>query len=177
MRVVPGSSCICPFCVAKLILIGEDDDDDAFAISRTLTKAGIKNSSIRANDGADVIAYLKGDGQCADRKEFPIPSVLLLDLKMRRIGGIAVMEWLNDQREFRRDPLVVVLSGFYNKEHLQRACALGARAFLIKPCTTHDIMSLVRAYPSHWETDMPKQSLAIPSKESITGGASARASA
>jgi CheY-like chemotaxis protein len=139
--------------VAKLILIVEDDDYDALAICRTLKKAGIENSSKRAHDGADVIAYLKGDGQCADRKEFPMPDVLFLDLKMRHIGGFAVLEWLNNQRGFRRDPLVVVISAFYNRENLRRASLLGARAFFIKPCTTQDIFSLVRTYPSYWKTD------------------------
>jgi CheY-like chemotaxis protein len=162
--------------VAKLILIAEDDDDDAWRLGRTLTSAGIANSLKRAHDGAEVIAYFKADGPFGDRKKFPMPRVLLLDLKMPRIGGLAVLEWLKGQREFQRGPLVVVLSGCYNKEDLGRACSLGARAFLIKPCTRHDVMSLVRAYPSCWDTGKREQSLIVGHKAPGSGGESARAS-
>lgn len=171
-----GRAPLCSRIVAKLILIAEDDDDDAWAIGQTLKCMGITNSIKRAHDGADVITYFKADGPFANRNKFPIPSVLLLDLKMRRIGGLAVMEWLNGKKEFLPGTLVVALSAYYNKENVQRACLLGARSFLTKPCAPRDIRSLVRAYPSYWETDTPGEFRATGSKKSEWGGANARAS-
>lgn len=157
--------------VAKLILIADDDENDAFAISKTLTKAGIKNSLKRVSHGAEVIAYFKGDGQYVDRKKFPLPGILLLDLKMPKIGGFAVLEWLNDQRLARNGTLVVLLSGYYNDENLRRACSLGVRSFLIKPCTMKDIWTLAQAYPSFWQTDPSRQSFITARGNSRTGGA------
>lgn len=163
--------------VAKLILIADDNDIDAFAISRTLTNAGIKNKLKRVSDGAEVIAYFKGDGQYADRKKFPLPGILLLDLNMPGIGGFAVLEWLKDRRLAENGTLIVVITGHYKNENLQRACSLGVRSFLIKPCTVHDICTLAQAYPSYWQTDLTRESLGIPSIHSRAGGSIARASA
>lgn len=155
--------------MAKLILIADDDDNDAYAIGQTLTKAGIKNSLKVVGDGLDVIAYLKGERQYADRKRFPIPSVLLLDLKMPRIGGFAIMEWLKDRTDLRNGALVVVFTGNSDAGNLRRAYTLGAQSFLTKPCGVHDLRNLVRAYPSFWETDVPKQTLATARKAPGTG--------
>lgn len=167
---------LCPAVVSKLILIADDDENDAFAITRTLTNAGIKNLSKRVSDGAEVIAYFKGDGQYSDRKKFPLPGVLLLDLKMPRFGGFAVMEWLNDRRLARNSTLVVFVSGCYNDENLRRACSLGVRSYLIKPCKVNDIWTLAQAYPSFWHTNASRQSFSISSGDSRTGGARVGAS-
>ena len=160
----------CPAVVGKVILIADDNDIDAFAISKTLTKAGIKNSSKRVSDGAEVIAYFKGDGQYADRKKFPLPSVLLLDLDMPRIGGFAVLEWLNDRRAAQNGMLVVIVSGSYNDENLRRAFLLGVRSFFIKPCTVNDIWTLAQAYPSFLQMDPIGESVGMASGKSRTGG-------
>lgn len=165
-----------PPVVAKLVLIADDDENDAFAISQTLARAGIKNLLKTVSDGAEVIAYFRGDGRYADRKKFPLPSVLLLDLKMRKIGGFAVLEWLNAQRPARNGTLVVLVSGYCNDENLRRACSLGVHSFFIKPCTVRDIKTQAQAYPSYWQTDGTRESLRCASEDSRTGGASAGAS-
>lgn len=154
--------------MAKLILIADDDENDALAISRTLKKAGIKNSSITVSDGAEVIAYFKGQGNYRDRKKFPMPSVLLLDLKMPRIGGFAVMEWLNDQKEVHGNMLVVVLTGHGDLENVKRAYSRGARSFLVKPCQIEDVRNLVRGYSAYWETE--KVSVAATGSHRAGGG-------
>jgi len=138
--------------MAKLILIADDDDDDAKAFKDVLKKAGITNPVLRVRDGEDVISYLKGEGKYENRKKFPLPSVLLLDLKMARVGGFSVLEWLKPQKEFK-DILAVVLSGHNDLENVRRAYHLGARSFLMKPCHPQEVQNLMRAYSSYWETD------------------------
>jgi FixJ family two-component response regulator len=96
---------------------------------------------------------LRGDNQYADRKEFPVPSVLLLDLKMRRKSGFDVLEWLTFHEEFE-NMLVVVLSGHGELKNVRDAYQLGAHSFLIKPCHVEDVLNLISTYPEHWKTSL-----------------------
>jgi CheY-like chemotaxis protein len=143
---------LCTSIMAKLILIADDDDDDVKACKDVLKRVGVNNPLLRVRDGEDVICYLKGEGKYEDRKKFPLPCVLLLDLKMARIGGFGVLEWLKPQKEFG-DILTVVLSGHNDLENVRRAYQLGARSFLMKPCHPQDVQNLMRAYSRYWETD------------------------
>jgi len=138
--------------VAKAILIADDEIDDLIATSSALKRAGIKSSLMTVDDGTEVIAYIKGEREYADRRKFPLPRVLLLDLKMRRIGGFEVMQWLRDRRQVR-EILVVVLTGHGDLENVLRAYQSGARSFLRKPCAVKDVKNLMRAYSTYWETD------------------------
>jgi CheY-like chemotaxis protein len=103
------------------------------------------------NDGDQVIAYLKGNAPYADREKFPLPSVLLLDLKMPRMNGFQVMEWLHAQKEFK-NLLTIVLTGHEELKEVQQAYKLGAHSFLVKPCKSEDIKNLIHWYSEHWDS-------------------------
>ena len=135
--------------MAKAILIAEDDENDAVLLKLALQKAGVENPVFTMNDGDQVIAYLKGDTPYANREKFPLPSVLLLDLKMPRLSGFQVMEWLHAQKDFK-SLLVVVLTGHDGLREVQQAYKLGAHSFLIKPCKSEDIKNLIHWYSEHW---------------------------
>lgn len=141
--------------MGKVILVADDDENDLTAICHTLRSAGVKNSLITVGDGDEVIAYFKGDNKYADRNAFPIPSVLLIDLKMRRIGGFEVLRWIREQGNFT-ETLVVVLSGHGELENVRLAYQSGARSFLTKPCHMDDVKNLVQVYSSHWDSDIPQ---------------------
>lgn len=136
--------------MAKAILIAEDTEDDVLVVLDALEKAGIKNPILTVGDGDLAIAYLNGDGRYADRDKFPLPAVLLLDLKMPRMSGFQVMEWLRTQEKFK-NLLVIVLSGHHELKEVQQAYKLGAHSFLIKPCNAEDIKNLVGWFSEHWE--------------------------
>jgi len=134
----------------QAILMVEDNEEDAIMVREALRNAGVKNSIHTVTDGDLAIAYLKGEGAFADRDKFPVPSILLLDLKMPRVSGFQVMEWLRAQERFRK-LLIVVLSGYNELREVQQAYRLGAHSFLIKPCTAQDIENLMRWFAEHWE--------------------------
>lgn len=138
----------------KLILIADDNENDLLAVSKTLNDAGAQNPIVTVTDGDDVITYFSGGGQYANREKFPIPSVLLLDLKMQRTGAFKVLQWLSNYGK-SNFTLVVVLSGHGELENVRNAYKLGARSFLTKPCTTEDASNLIRGYPEYWETAAP----------------------
>src|SRR5688572_770867 len=80
--------------MAKQILVADDDAEDAGAILCVLQKAGLANPVVTVRDGEEAVAYLKGEGQFADRERFPLPGVLFLDLRMPRRNGLEVLDWL-----------------------------------------------------------------------------------
>jgi CheY-like chemotaxis protein len=137
--------------MTKTILLADDSKDDTTAIQMTLGVAGVKNRVVTVTDGDETIAYLKGDEPFSDRDKFPFPDVLLLDLRMPRIDGFQVLEWLKTEGKFK-NLFVIVLSGISEVHSIRMAYALGANSFFIKPCSVDDIKNSVKAHPQYWQS-------------------------
>jgi CheY-like chemotaxis protein len=135
--------------MAKTILIAEDFADDAVHLQQALKDSGIDHPVITVSDGDEVMAYFNGEGRFADRLSFPLPAVLLLDLRMPRVDGFQVLEWLQKQAGFK-ELLVVVISGYQELKDVNLAYQLGARSFITKPCKPEDIKLLTTAFAAHW---------------------------
>jgi CheY-like chemotaxis protein len=131
------------------ILLVEDSEDDAVITQAMLKKAEVLNPVLVLSDGAKAIAYLKGDGFYADRELFPLPRVVLLDLKMPVKNGFKVLEWWQTQPQLK-DLLMVVLSGYRDWESVKRAYSLGAQSFLVKPCKVEDLLNLRQTFSHYW---------------------------
>jgi CheY-like chemotaxis protein len=115
-----------------VILVAEDDASDALLLKLAFRRSNITPELRFVQNGEEVIAYLLGEHPFEDRERFPLPDVLLLDLKMPRVDGYDVLEWLEHHREFKSIS-VGVLSGMEGTTNIQRAFELGADFYLIKP--------------------------------------------
>jgi CheY-like chemotaxis protein len=128
--------------VAPTILLVEDDESDIVLIRAALEQAGIAHSLQVVRDGEEAIRYLSDDGSYSDRKQYPLPMLILLDLAMPKKTGFEVLQWMGE----RPEPVpysVVVVSASDASEDLVRAYDLGARSFLVKPETFHELVELV----------------------------------
>jgi CheY-like chemotaxis protein len=134
----------------KIILLAEDSQDDELLFKHVLKKIGVVNPVVVVRDGKDVVAHLKGEGKFDDRRKYPRPEILFLDLKMPRMDGFAVLEWLRDQPALRNELLVIVLSHLGDADEIRRAYALGANTFLVKPFTQADWENLIEHFDGHW---------------------------
>jgi len=134
---------------SNLILLAEDSEEDELLFMNALRNSGIRNPVIVVTDGRQVIAYLNGELQYADRSRFPLPRILMLDLAMPKLDGWQVLQWVRARPEFA-DLLVVVLTNSLRADDLQRAYRMGANSFLGKPCTSAELLNLQQAYPAHW---------------------------
>jgi len=114
------------------ILLAEDDENDAFLFRMALEEAGIPNPLSHVPDGEDAINYLAGVGIYSDRVQYPLPSLVVTDLKMHRLTGFDLLSWIQNQSP-RNCPPVVVLSGSNEDSDKERALALGAVAYFVKP--------------------------------------------
>jgi CheY-like chemotaxis protein len=113
-----------------LVLAAEDSPDDYLLMEQAFGKVERIRLVGRAADGGEAIAYLKGEGQYADRKKFPFPDLLLLDLKMPGVDGFDVLRWL--QTQSFPDLFVIVLSGSERREDMAQALQLGAHYYQTK---------------------------------------------
>jgi len=115
----------------QTILHAEDDQDEAYLLARALRKWPGNYDLQQVQDGDLAIDYLSGRGEFGDRRQYPLPSVLLLDLKMPRRDGFEVLEWLRAQPGLGALPVIVVTSS-ERPEDRARALKLGATAYVTK---------------------------------------------
>jgi CheY-like chemotaxis protein len=131
------------------ILVAEDDPSDAFRLKRAFDKGGVTTSLQFVRDGQEAIEYLGGDGEFADRKRHPMPDLMLLDLKMPRLNGFQVLEWVRQEGGLKRLP-VVIFSSSTLREDINRAYDLGANSYLMKPHSAEDLVKLVERIRIYW---------------------------
>ncbi len=132
-----------------IILLAEDDENHVHLIQRAFKQAGLLNPLYIVEDGEQAIAYLKGEGKYANRDEYPIPCLLLLDLKMPNKNGFEVLEWLRGQPGLS-SLRVVVLTTSERIHDVNRAYQLGANSFLTKPVDFRDFVQLSSAVKGYW---------------------------
>ena len=138
----------------KTVLVADDDIDDISLLKRAFLRAGIDVHLKIARDGEEVIEYLHGDKAFADREAFPIPRLLLLDLKMPRADGFEVLEWVRKQSGLRR-MLVVVMTSSDEPQDIDRAYDLGANSFLRKPDDFANLIKIFQKTHDYWiETNL-----------------------
>jgi CheY-like chemotaxis protein len=127
------------------ILIAEDEDDEAFLLERALKKAAITNPIRRVKNGEQAIEYLAGAGSFADRGQYPLPLVVLLDLNMPKKSGFEVLAWIRAQPSLKA-LAVDILSGSGREEDIEKALQLGANLYLKKPITVLELDQLLQGY-------------------------------
>lgn len=132
-----------------LILIAEDNDDHVLLLRRALKKGAILNPIFVVSDGEEAVAYLKGEGKFADRYEYPLPGLLLLDLKMPKKNGFEVLQWIREQ-PFLKRLRVVVLTTSDNPQDIDRAYELGANSFIVKPLEQQQFLEVTEAIKGYW---------------------------
>jgi CheY-like chemotaxis protein len=132
-----------------IILVAEDDPNDVLLLQRAFQKSGIPLPVHVCHDGAETIAYLRGEGRYADRNTFPFPRVLITDLKMPRCGGFEVLEWLYVHPECNLIPKIV-LSASAEERDVKRAFGLGVNCYFRKPSTFQELQEIVKLASEFW---------------------------
>jgi CheY-like chemotaxis protein len=129
------------------VLIADDSAEDRFLIKSAMRHARRLTAIAEVSDGKEVISYLDGSAGFSNRRIFPLPDLLLLDLKMPQTDGFEVLEWLRT-RSFR-NLTVVVLTDSMQAEHIKRALDLGADFFQVKPKAHSDRVTMIQALEEH----------------------------
>jgi len=128
------------------ILLVEDDQDDAFFLQRALEQARPDIPLHITSDGEQALDYLNGQGDYSDRATHPLPTVILLDLKLPYFNGFQILERLRESPS-QATITVFVLTSSPEERDRQRALDLGAKAYLIKPPTPEMLLEILGPAP------------------------------
>ena len=131
------------------ILIVEDNEVDLLFIRRAFSKARVLNPVFSIQSGEEAIAYFKGEGRFANRAEYPLPSLVLLDLKLPGISGFEVLKWIRQQPGLK-SLRVVVLTGSSAIKDINLAYQLGANSFLVKQMDFESFAQVAGAIAGYW---------------------------
>jgi CheY-like chemotaxis protein len=132
-----------------VILLVEDQENDIQLIRRAFAKAELPNPLQVVRDGTEVIAYLAGEKKFANRAEFPLPRLILLDLKLPGTDGFEVLKWIRSQPGLK-SLIVVVLTSSDHIRDVNAAYALGANSFMVKPMDFENIVELSKLLRDYW---------------------------
>ena len=131
------------------ILLVEDDEADILLLRRAFRNARIANYLVEVRDGQAAIQYLSGEGPYADRIRYPIPFLILLDLRLPKLSGFEVLAWIREQPELV-DLIIVVLTGSDRVPDVSKAHELGANSYLVKPGTFDELVEMVKQINGRW---------------------------
>ncbi len=135
----------------KSILLVEDDPNDIDLTRRAFRKSNILNELVVVQDGVQALDYLFGSGEYSDRNICDVPSVILLDLKLPKVGGLEVLSRIKSDERTRLIPVIIVTSSG-EKQDLAQGYQSGANSYVRKPIRFEDFMQAVQQLGVYWLT-------------------------
>ena len=131
------------------ILIAEDNEDYALILQHAIKSNGWANPVRILRHGKEVIQYLSGEGEYADRARHPFPSVMFLDVKMPLASGFDVLQWMRGHPACSVLP-TMMLSSSEDEKDVRLAFELGANAYFVKPATLNELKKMLQAIYDFW---------------------------
>jgi two-component system response regulator len=130
-------------------LVVEDNADDVTLIRRAFEKTAAAKRVEVVRDGAEALQYLQGEPPYVDRERYPLPHLVLLDLKMPRVDGFEVLEAVKRDERTRPIPVVVLTSSSEGSD-IKRCYDLGANSYLVKPVSFERLAGVVAEVGKYW---------------------------
>lgn len=134
---------------AGCILQVEDEESDVFLLRHAFNKVGISQQLQVVSDGRQAINYLSGDAEFADREKFPLPSLVLLDLKLPDRHGLEILEWMRAQPALK-GVVVIALTSSDHHTDIRRAYELGINSYVVKPGDNQKRVDLAQTLKGWW---------------------------
>ena len=140
----------------KTILLAEDDPKDVELILEAMADHNLANQSVVVRDGVEAMEYLRCEGKFANRKP-ENPAVVLLDIKMPRMGGIDVLRSIREDENLKKIP-VIMLTSSREESDLNQAYDLGVNAYVVKPVEFKKFIDAVKQIGGFWAllNELPK---------------------
>jgi CheY-like chemotaxis protein len=133
----------------KFILLVEDNPDDEDLIRRGFEKSHVANELVVVRDGVEALDYLFGTGTYQGRDANAMPTVVLLDLNLPKIGGLLVLERLRADDRTKLLP-VVILTSSSEQEDILKGYDLGANSYVRKPVAFEEFAVTIKQVGLYW---------------------------
>jgi len=134
--------------VINKILIVDDSPEDVELVVSALEEKNLANEVAVAEDGEEALDYLYKRGKFANREKGN-PAVILLDIKMPKMDGIAVLKYIRSSPEFKMIPVIMVTSSSEEKD-LVESYKLGANSFVVKPIDISQFIDAIKTLGQYW---------------------------
>ncbi len=131
------------------ILLVEDSEDNVLLVRHAMHKAGVTTPVEVVTSGEQAIEYLGGTNGYSDWHRFPLPSIVLLDLKMPGMSGFEVLKWIRQQPGLKALRVAMLTSSDMPSE-IKMAHDLGANIFLTKPVELERLVEIMKTLNEHW---------------------------
>lgn len=133
------------------ILVAEDDAQHRLLICAAFAAARLANPIHLVEDGEEAVSYLGGRGKYADRRRYPLPALVLLDLHMPRRSGLEVLGWLRSRNGGLNRVPVLLLTASEEEADINEAFAAGASSYLVKPVGFDALLDVVKTLDLRWQ--------------------------
>jgi two-component system response regulator len=134
---------------SRKILLVEDNADDILLTKRALERAHVANGLEVVVDGIEALEYLRGEGKFEGRDITDLPVVVLLDLKMPRMGGLEFLRIVRDDESLRLLPIVVLTSSKEEQDVIE-SYSLGANSYIQKPVDFDQFVKAIQTLGLYW---------------------------
>lgn len=131
------------------ILIADDDADDRMLLEDAFQESSISNPLCFVEDGEQLLAFLRREGEYAALANEPLPGLILLDLNMPRMDGRTALSEIKKDQRLCRIP-VIVLTTSKAEEDILRTYGLGVNSFISKPVTFEGLVDIVKTIGHYW---------------------------
>ncbi len=131
------------------ILLVEDLRTDAILIQRALKKGGIATPIKWVRDGQEALDYLFRHGSYENQEDYPMPGIILLDLKLPKVNGFEVLKKVKNTEKLKRIPIVVLTASDQTKD-IDTAYDAGANSYLVKPVTLSAFIEVASKIKLYW---------------------------
>jgi len=132
-----------------VILLVEDQENDVVLVRRAFERGQILNPLMVVHSGQEAMAYLAGEGKYRNREDYPLPELMLLDIKMPGSDGFEVLRWVRAQSDFS-GLIIVMLTSSDRVYDVNQAYKLGANSFLVKPLDFENYIQTCHVLKQYW---------------------------
>lgn len=131
------------------ILLVEDNQSDAELALRALKKNNLANHVVHVSDGEEALDFLFARGAFSGRNTECKPKVIILDLKLPKVGGLEVLKAMKEDLCTRLIPVVILTSSKEERDLLE-TYQLGANSYIVKPVDFDKFVNAVRDLGLYW---------------------------
>ncbi len=127
----------------KTVLVVEDERSDLFSLKRAFRQLGSEFVLQVVETGQEALRYLEGKEPYSDRTQYPLPVLLILDLRLPGMSGLDLLKWIRQQPVFKDLPIIALTA--YGNRDLPRAYELGLDFYLLKPAEAKSLADVLQA--------------------------------
>lgn len=131
------------------VLLVEDNPNDAEMAMRAFKKSNFSNRIVHVQDGEEALDFIYARGRFSEMEGANRPKIILLDLKLPKVGGLEVLKTIKSDPAKKSIPIVVLTSSKEEKDMIE-SYQLGVNSYLVKPVNFEKFVESIKDVGLYW---------------------------